>query len=319
MESSRIGINSAHSILRNATQSKLSLFHKAGTVSSGFNYSEPSIQDVMELNKSMKCSMKFKSTNKEFPYKDLLSLHFSDIVKSFVFIRKDKIIEDELCKCYTELTSYKYRDQNISRIIFDFDKLTHYGIVLDDIYKYIDYNEYDIVMYPNILCTIDVYSELISFTSSLNKHIRLVDNITDIIHVNDEYIANGSNLQHLMLLDDIDITSVTSNNPRQIMNLFGIEAARNCVYNKLVYESNNEESSRIISDFMGRNGTLLPFSRSSLEVDRKGSLFSMAFEQPKLNMKRNVEKNQKEFSIYSKIMTNKFGKDKAKNDIKDYF
>jgi hypothetical protein len=112
----------------------------------------------------------------------------------------------------------------------------------------------------------------------------------------------GSDILAASLSKFITPGSLRSNNVRDIETKYGVEAAA-----MALKEIIDKDPAGIIADFMTRNGMVCSFSKSSVEVRRKGILTSIGYERPREDITRSVTLDENEQwdehpSIYSDIM-----------------
>ena len=94
----------------------------------------------------------------------------------------------------------------------------------------------------------------------------------------------GSNLLETFEFDFIDLTKITSNDIREICNVFGIEAARQSIYNELVEVMEfsgvyiNYHHLSLLCDRMTCNQHMVPIFRSGLLNDDVGPIAKSTFE-----------------------------------------
>ena len=96
--------------------------------------------------------------------------------------------------------------------------------------------------------------------------------------------TTGSNLLDVLSLDYIDATRLYSNNIREMFNTFGIEAARQMIYNEMVDVMEfsgvyiNYHHLSLLCDRMTCNHNLVPIFRSGLLNDNVGPVAKATFE-----------------------------------------
>jgi len=119
---------------------------------------------------------------------------------------------------------------------------------------------------------------------------RKLQNI--IVKVEDKYIkkdtwvmdTTGSNLLDTLALDYIDSTRTYSNDIKEVFNVLGIEAARQCIHNELVEvmafagASINYHHTSLLCDRMTCNKDMVSIFRSGLLNDNVGPIAKATFE-----------------------------------------
>ena len=95
----------------------------------------------------------------------------------------------------------------------------------------------------------------------------------------------GSCLEQALSLPDIDPERTYSNDPHEIYELYGVEAAAHVLYHEFVrtlsYDGNyvNYRHILLLVDFMTHNGTLVPLSRFGINRLKRGVLQRCSFEE----------------------------------------
>ena len=90
-------------------------------------------------------------------------------------------------------------------------------------------------------------------------------------------VTAGSDIMNISRLPNVDKLTIRSNHVLDVQKHLGIEAAANALREII--------DSDVISDFMTRTGTVLPFQNGSPEVFKKGALTAMAFERPRTHIR----------------------------------
>ncbi|MEK6843821.1 MAG: DNA-directed RNA polymerase subunit A' [Nanoarchaeota archaeon] len=99
-------------------------------------------------------------------------------------------------------------------------------------------------------------------------------------------VTAGSNLKDILDIKGIDVNNVTSNDIFDVMNVFGIEAARQTIINEIkkVIESQgldiNERHIKLIADAMAVLGTIKGVTRMGIISDKASILARATFETP---------------------------------------
>ena len=95
----------------------------------------------------------------------------------------------------------------------------------------------------------------------------------------------GSNLLKLLSLDNIDVNNTVTNNIQEIYRIFGIEAARQSIYNELVevieFDSTyiNYHHLSVLCDRMTCNPTMVSVFRHGINSDNIGPIAKASFEE----------------------------------------
>ena len=119
---------------------------------------------------------------------------------------------------------------------------------------------------------------------------KIKENVTEDVKLNegnvyipdDEWIliTSGSNLEEILIQEHVDATRTISNDVHEVYEIFGIEAARNVIYNefaKLV--SVNYRHIGLLADFMTNKGYIMPIDRHGINRGNAGPLAKSSFEE----------------------------------------
>lgn len=117
-----------------------------------------------------------------------------------------------------------------------------------------------------------------------------IKGITQILvaHVGKDFVIRtaGSNLKDVMQIKEVDAERVTSNDIHDVMNVLGIEAARQTIINEIkkVIETQgldiNERHIKLIADAMTAAGTVKGVTRMGIISDKASILARATFETP---------------------------------------
>jgi hypothetical protein len=268
-----IGIRSVQSILMNATQKRLSHFHTAGMDTTVETSLRPSAADAMDsAYTTHNTSMRYKGG--EYTAGKKLVYFIVNIGCTITELPdRENIWYDVL---------QKPMKNNVLRFYLDFKKLLAHNVTLRDIAEKCFGNDYDWEVSPDFMGMIDVdigssIAHITPCLSVINTLVCGTPNIISSKKIGDYVITQGTDVLIACRLDNIDKSSITSNNVKEVQKLYGIEAAASVLEDLL-------ESQNVVSDFMTRTGIVLPFSKT-VEVYRKGFVTSMGFERPRLDIK----------------------------------
>jgi hypothetical protein len=96
-------------------------------------------------------------------------------------------------------------------------------------------------------------------------------------------IASGSNLGALLKLPDIDPNRTYSSHVLEMEEKFGVEAARQILYEEILKKNNNPRYAEIIADYMSVTGALKGFGKSQV---RHHPILSMGYEESTSDLRR---------------------------------
>jgi len=271
----RVGIKSIQNILRKATQSNLSFFHSAGNITSESFAPKPSIVEILDFTntENVSCTMKLNSV--ENVKKSVIGLTYMDFVDFYVHhsvISKDREYENIWYEILQEEPFDKF-----CRIYFDVKKLRKYDIELSEISEYI---EGETKRSPTFMGIIDVKIDTGSDVLSIINHLKLGIlgdkriKQAEILKDSEGYrlVTFGSSIQAFASLDG-DVNTILSNDIRDVMTIFGIEAARG-----LIVELLDCKGSEVVADFMTRSGEVVPVNRKSIIKYNRGFISAAFFE-----------------------------------------
>ncbi len=234
------------------------------------------------------------------------------------------------------------------RWTLDMDKMFEYGVNLRTIAKLIEDNFDDVVCVfsPEQFGTLDVYVD-IGHISSVNTVYHTndeaievyleevvipevekfilhgIEGIDDIFfekrdNKDDDWIVetDGTNLQKIFALPDIEFAKTMSNDMWEIYECLGIEAARNFLlkeFNNVVSSDGNfvhPAHTMLLVDIMTFQGTIVSISRYGLKKEQCGPMAKASFEESLDNFLKAGMYGEREStsSVSASIMLGKMGK-----------
>jgi DNA-directed RNA polymerase subunit A" len=113
-----------------------------------------------------------------------------------------------------------------------------------------------------------------------------IDGIKNIYRESSTHIiTEGSNLQEVLGLENVDQTRTTSNFLWDIYNVFGIEAARQFLMDEFIKITSeggyiNEKHIELLVSSMIQTGTILPITRQTMKNNSSSVLSKISFEEP---------------------------------------
>lgn len=124
-------------------------------------------------------------------------------------------------------------------------------------------------------------------------------------------VSDGTNLIDLLANDEIDETRTISNDPREIINIYGVEAARNFFIKEgydIILRNDNYVNPRhiiLIGDHVTRLGFLSPITQKGMSAQPVGTLTQAGYMEPKKYFHTAALEGKKETlnSVYPSIMT----------------
>lgn len=277
-----VGLKAIQSIMQNATQSNLSFFHKAGTMSNSIASLSPSVQQLLDVSKTPTCKT-FIAGHALEP-KKIVYVKVMHIVESLTITKAET---DELWLSIGSTMGLFEIDPNFPYqldIQFNVKELIRRNLFLTDIVdalaSVVDVYNKTIVWSPNIIGIIRIYcDEHHSMIKALSKLHLGIDGIHDM----SGSIASGSNLGALLKLPGIDPNRTYSNHILEMEEKFGIEAARQILYEELLKKNSHPRYAEIIADYMSATGALKGFSKSQV---RHHPILSMGYEESTSDLRR---------------------------------
>lgn len=306
-----VGIRTAQSILRKATQSSLSHFHVAG-MEKNYQQNSPTISDAMDS--------KYSNTNTSVAFSvSLRPLTFTIArINRHLVGKKLRWFVTMIRSSITVLPEYEniwyesskknmFSEKNtIIRLYIDYKKLVEFNLTLKDIAVTITASS-DTPWHasPDWMGMIDFDTGKNNMNLVLSQIDTLVCGNPCISAVHADINPNnivikavtaGSDIVSVSQLPNVDKLTIRSNHVLDVHKNFGIEAAATALREII--------GSDVISDFMTRTGVVLPFYNSSPEVFKKGALTAMAFERPRTHIQKFLRSSSWDDhpSIYADIM-----------------
>ena len=339
-----IGIRSIQSIMMSATQMNLSHFHTAGMSSSIGHVRVPSAAEAMNSiytknNTSMKFTMhkscmstcKLSETFEQLRYlrKELVGAslgHFIRRIGSSITGLDDRenIWYSALPSNTPSPSSGSVSTEVWLRFYIDYNKMHNHGLTLEGLAQEVFGNDCQWNVSPDFMGMIDISFHPDTYISQwLSRAKNRVCGTSYVLSCNSDedntqkdtpcpstFFTRGTNVLAACRVPGIDKTTLTLNNVISVEKNFGIEAAAHILAELTGNDSDTRV--RVISDFMARTGTVLPFSKHSSEVSSKGLLTSMGFERPKDDIQKEIKRAMKSRSaelhvesVYEHIITGK--------------
>ena len=300
-----VGIRTAQSILMSATQGSLSHFHTAGMEASGGGLQSPSVADAMDS--------RYNSSNTSATFviddRNRALLQRTIVGKKllwFVTRVQSNITElpDAENVWYDALGEEMY-DGVVLRLYIDYARIASYNFTLYSLASVCFKRDIEWRVSPDFMGMIDVNITDNYMPPWLSRMDTLVCGTPEIVSCDVKYnmdhqfvaVTRGSSILAISRAHGVSKVTIISNNVADVARHLGIEAAA-CALNRII-------GSDVLSDFMTRTGSVLPFFKYSPEVPRKGVLTSMSFERPRNDIKAAMSSGawDKHASVYAHIMT----------------
>ena len=303
-----IGIRETQSLLRTVTQRSLSHFHTAGMTNTSIsNRQVPSIADGMESRYTSKntsmtfhTSLETKELKKAIVGKDML--WFVRMVRgNLIELPDEENLWYEVNDQSNMFSDDNNPDEVIIRFYIDYLKLIEYDLTLKAL-AVSCFGNAPVTVSPDFLGMIDLKVEDGYVLRWLEQMGNTVCGTPAIVSAQiDDHVAvtGGSSILAVSRVNRVDKKTLQSNHVADVEKHLGIEAAANALYHII---DNN-----IVSDFMTRTGRVLPFSKYSKEINRRGILISAGLERPRNDIRAAIisKKWDASSSVYADIMVGK--------------
>lgn len=307
-----VGIVTAQSIGERQTQMTLDTFHSAGAALKTVITGVPRFSELLSATKNPKSTTATVYPNVEYStigsIRDSLGSKLQGVRICDVVLSMDTGTDKPEWYTAFEMihgTEHTKFETYVSAT-FDTSKLYSHRLDLSDIALRVsvEYTDLVCVYSPTFLGRIDIYVDTSNIdTVSINKYLDTVlkpnlknlivsgiDGITDVYYEKNDngswYIETaGSDLNALLNYPGIDKTRTVSNNVWEIVNTFGIEAARDFLINEFrdTISSDgtyvNKCHITLLVDTMTHGGTIMSVSRYGQRTSTCGPLAKASFEE----------------------------------------
>jgi DNA-directed RNA polymerase subunit A" len=223
-----------------------------------------------------------------------------------VYLAEQHNTEEKAIGIAKKIKEVKLRDFVLSDVIdlinltvschLDAEKLKKFDLDPKELMKHVKLKNIDVDIKGRDLIVTSKKAENINLHKLkyklLESHIKGVKNISHVIVSKDEsgeWVIStlGSNLRKVLSIDGVDTVRTTCNNPFEIYDVFGVEAARNAIIKEAV-ETISEQGLgvdiryvSILADLMTSNGRIMGIGRYGIAGNKDSVLARMAFEETK--------------------------------------
>ena len=307
----QIGIRLAHHALSEATQSSLSAFHNAGLGSGNVSRISPSLQQIMDgaINQSNTSMIIRMDTKVETPIvRRAFRYYVDNITNSIVDVSLDgKDFWYDIGRELGVIPNKRNGKSTIFRFHINYRKLTNDFITLKHLVDII-FKDFTAYYSPDFISIIDVHldndAQISGMMELLERNIGM-DGILGCNLVDEVLTTTGSNLGEMLNIYGVNNVETISNNVYDVEKSFGIDAAREVLYDEILAKVDNVHTAALIADFMTCKGYVASFKKDNPILKARGFLSSIAFERPKSDIKgivRNgiIDNTQ---SVYSQVIT----------------
>lgn len=306
----QVGIRLAHHALSEATQSSLSAFHSAGLGKGVVARTSPSLQQIMDgavnqFNTSM--LIKTDSNVENAIVHRALRYYVDNITNSIVDTSLDG--RDFWYDIGRNLGVFpKNTKSTIFRFYINYHKLANDFITLKQLVD-ATFKGFKVFRSPSFISIIDVHLDNDAQVSGMMELLERKIGVVGISGCNfvDEttFTTIGSNLAKILNMEGVNNVETISNNVYDVEKNFGIDAAREVLYDEIFAKVENVHTAALIADFMTCKGFVTAFKKDNPMLRARGFLSSIAFERPKSDIKGVVRNKVVDYtqSVYSQVIT----------------
>lgn len=296
-----VGILAAQSIGERQTQMTLNSFHSAGLAIQTVVTGVPRFSELLNATKNQKSTsckllvpgnMGSISDIRKYVNHNLIYFDINKLSKSCHIYEVDKRCESEWDKTFEMFYGIKPSGKRYIRIILEKKILYTYSIDLCMITSKIkeQYQDSFCIFSPNHIGIIDIFTEDVDILSELgNVYICGVKGVNNMFFSKNDnnwnIITDGGNLSELLKIGITDYKQIKTNNPWDIYETLGIEAARQFLVEEFtdVVSSDgtfiNKCHITLLVDIMTFTGTITPISRYGMSRKQFGIVSRITFEE----------------------------------------
>ncbi len=278
-----VGVVSAQSLSEPATQMTMRTYHFAGTAGIQVTLGLPRLIEIYDAKKEPETPSMTIYLGPEYSTKEKKAIEIAKKIKEV-----------------------KLRDFVVSHVIdlinltvtcqLDVEKLKKFDLEPKNLVKHIKLKNIDTEVKGKELIALSKKTEGVNLHKLkyklLESHIKGVKNISHVIVSKDEkgeWVIStlGSNLSKILDIEGVDSTRTTCNNPFEIYDVLGVEAARNAIIKEAI--STIEEQGlgvdvryvSMLADMMTSIGRIMGIGRYGIAGNKDSVLARMAFEETK--------------------------------------
>jgi DNA-directed RNA polymerase subunit A" len=278
-----MGVVSAQSLSEPATQMTMRTYHFAGTAGIQVTLGLPRLAEIFDAKKE------------------------PETPSMTIYLEPKQNTEVNAIEIAKKIKEVKLRDFILSDIIdlinltischMDVEKMKRFDLDPKNLAKHVKIKNIDVEVKGKDLVITSKKSDNVNLHKLkfklLESHIKGVKNISHVIvskeERSDEWIIStlGSNLHKVLSIEGVDTTRTTCNNPFEIYDVFGVEAARNSIISEAVGTIEEQGLGvdiryvSILADLMTSNGRIMGIGRYGIAGNKDSVLARMAFEETK--------------------------------------
>lgn len=277
-----VGVVTAQSLSEPATQMTMRTYHFAGTAGIQVTLGLPRLIEIFDAKKEPETpSMR-------------------------IYLKKEYQTESKAIEVAKKIKEVKLRDFVLKDVIdlinltvrckLDSEKLKKFGLEPKDLIKHVKLKNIECEVKGSELVAVSKKTENINLHKLkyklLESHIKGVKGVSHVIVSKDEkgewlITTLGSNLKKVFEIEGVDYTRTTTNNPFEIYDLLGVEAARNSIIREAVNTIEEQGLGvdiryvTILADLMTSTGRIMGIGRYGIAGNKESVLARMAFEETK--------------------------------------
>ena len=277
-----VGVVSAQSLSEPATQMTMRTYHFAGTAGIQVTLGLPRLAEIFDAKKE------------------------PETPSMTIYLAPEHGSETKAIEIAKKIKEVKLKDFVFSNVIdlinltiacqIDVEKLKRYDVDMKALPKHVKLKNIDVEAKGKELIIIPKKSDNVNLHKLkyklLETHIKGVKNISHVIvskDEGDEWVIStlGSNLNKVLAIEGVDTTRTTCNNPFEIYDVFGVEAARNSIIKEAVGTIEEQGLGvdiryvSMLADLMTSGGKIMGIGRYGIAGNKDSVLARMAFEETK--------------------------------------
>lgn len=294
-----VGIKAVQSVLKNATQSNLSMFHNAGNVSSDI-LPRISIKDLLSGSKKYgSYSMASITTDDVRIRRKFIYRQFKDFLLNFSlsdYIGKD----DPIGRCIYEYMGIS-PPESFMRFYLDPKKFVPIGYTLQEIAD-IAFDTCNFYVSPDFMGIIDVINDgrlkILSIDSILNVILNGYPGVENAIVSDGNLYLFNSCIEAMLNEEFVVKKTIVSNDIYDVEKHFGIEAAKKIMVDLM---GSDDKNVYIIVNYMTRSGKIIPLRNDNLSKYNKKFITDISFERARDTLISYLSND--EYSTYDPMMS----------------
>lgn len=277
-----VGVVSAQSLSEPATQMTMRTYHFAGTAGIQVTLGLPRLAEIFDAKKE------------------------PETPSMTIYLTPEHGSEAKAIEIAKKIKEVKLKDFILSNVIdlinltiacqMDVEKLKRFDVEMKDLPKHVKLKNIDVEAKGKELIIMPKKAENVNLHKLkyklLETHIKGVKNISHVIvskDEGDEWVIStlGSNLHKVLAIEGVDTTRTTCNNPFEIYDVFGVEAARNSIIKEAVGTIEEQGLGvdiryvSMLADLMTSGGRIMGIGRYGIAGNKDSVLARMAFEETK--------------------------------------